>query len=274
MNLDLLLAVMEKVGLGLVLTVVPLLLKLLTDWREASKASAKVHDAEREAFRTVPESFLEKTRELVDSQEVLEQRTKDLSALINRAQGALSAGLLFDVYSKQIEKYQTETQARAGWSFIFAIFAMFSGLGFVIWGGIQAVSGLGWESRAAGAAVSAIGAALSGFITKTFLDVHKLSLTQLNRYFRQPVINSHVLTAQRLADHLESPPSKEAAYLTIIDRLATLIREEDLPDWRGHASSSLPEASLHAPSRPAIKRQTAGKPKGNSPGPEAAAESV
>jgi hypothetical protein len=30
-----------------------------------------------------------------------------------------------------------------------------------------------------------------------------LSLLQLNHYFKQPVINSHILTAQRIADKLE-----------------------------------------------------------------------
>ena len=44
--------------------------------------------------------------------------------------------------------------------------------------------------------IAAIGGAISAYITKTFLDVHKVSLQQLNRYFAQPVINDHILMAQ------------------------------------------------------------------------------
>lgn len=129
---------------------------------------------------------------------------------------------------------------------------MLSGLSFVVWGGMEAVTSNQWESRAVGATVSAIGAALSAFITKTFLDVHKLSLSQLNRYFRQPVLNSHVLTAQRLADQLVDPAVKEEAYKAIIQRLASLIREDQQePDIE---LTTAKEASEPARKRTAAKK--------------------
>jgi cytochrome c biogenesis protein CcdA len=116
-----------------------------------------------------------------------------VAELIESSQTALQTGRLFNLYSKQIEKYQTQTQARAGWSFIFAIIAMVSGLGFLVWGGYEIIrEHVKWEHVAAGNAISAIGGAVSAFITKTFLDVHRLSLIQLNHYFRQPVLNAHI----------------------------------------------------------------------------------
>ena len=84
----------------------------------------------------------------------------------------------------------------------------------------------GLQNIAAGSAISAIGGGISAYITKTFLDVHKTSLNQLNRYFRQPVINEHILTAQRLADYLEDKPSRLKAYKSIISRVTGLIRNE------------------------------------------------
>ena len=61
-----------------------------------------------------------------------------------------------------------------------------------------------WENHVtAGASISAIGGGISAFITKTFLDVHKLSLTQLNGEFRQPVLNDNILMAQRLSDEVD-----------------------------------------------------------------------
>ncbi len=202
------------------------LAKLLNDYRETRRARDRVLQAEKEAFRTVPETLVSKTGELVASQERLEQRTKQIAELVDRAQASLQVGVLFDLYSKQIEKYQTETQARAGWSFIFAILAMFSGLGFVIWGGTVVFTSGDWQKVAAGSAISAIGGAVSAYITKTFLDVHRLSLLQLNRYFRQPVLNAYVLTAQRLAEHLDEPEARRAAYKDIISRVIGLIHED------------------------------------------------
>jgi len=231
-------------GFTVVVSLIAIVIKIIGDFRNSRVARERVLDAEKEAFRTIPKAVLEKTKELADSQDQLEQRAKELANLVERAQGALSVGILFDVYSKRIEKYQTETQARAGWSFIFAIVAMLSGLSFVVWGGMEAVTSNQEAVRIAGATVSAIGAALSAFITKTFLDVHKLSLSQLNRYFRQPVLNSHVLTAQRLADQLDDPAAKEEAYRAIIQRLALLIREDpQAPDTEPAAAKVMTETA-------------------------------
>jgi hypothetical protein len=209
-----------------VAAIVAVIAKLISNYLEAKQAREQVLQAEREAFRTLPEALANKTTELVASQEQLEQRTKQITDLLENAQATLRVGVLFDLYSKQIEKYQTETRARAGWSFIFAIFAMVAGLSFVIWGGTVVFSAGDWQKVAAGSAISAIGGAVSAFITKTFLDVHRLSLLQLNRYFRQPVLSSHVLTAQRLADQLDDPTAKSAAYGSIISHVVALIRED------------------------------------------------
>ena len=70
--------------------------------------------------------------------------------------------------------------------------------------------------------IAAIGGAISAYITKTFLDVHKVSLQQLNRYFAQPVINDHILMAQRLADALPNDSPKQKAYEGIIASVTAL----------------------------------------------------
>jgi len=88
------------------------------------------------------------------------------------------------------------------------------------------IASKGTEQIAAGAAISTIGGAVSAFITKTFLGVHRLSLTQLNRYFRQPVVNDHILMAQRLADAVGDPDSKKASYEMVIRSISKLIEAE------------------------------------------------
>jgi hypothetical protein len=88
---------------------------------------------------------------------------------------------------------------------------------------------------AAGASISTIGGATGAYITKTFLDIHRLSLSQLNFYFRQPVVNSHVLTAQRLAELLPQGAARQQAYEKILANIVTLIREDSTPGnvWAG-----------------------------------------
>lgn len=158
------------------------------------------------------------------SNEPSKNSASEISQLVD-VKNTLTINNLFDIYSKQIQKYQLQTRARASWSFGFAIFSMLMGLGFVLWGGSVILQKVTPQDIVSGAAISAIGGAVSAYITKTFLDVHKLSLLQLNRYFRQPVLNDHILMAQRLADHLEDSAAKQRAYEKIIDSISGLIVE-------------------------------------------------
>jgi len=200
--------------------------KLFLDYSQSRAARKLVLKAEKEAFHIPPEELDGDVGADKLSPELLAQRARDIDSLIRQNRDLLQVGRLFDLYSKQIEKYQTETQARAGWSFIFAIFSMLAGLSFVVGGGIHVLTNPGWEHVAAASAISGIGGAVGAFITKTFLDVHRLSLSQLNHYFRQPVVNAHVLTGQRLADQIEDPLLRQKAYQHLLVQVASLIRED------------------------------------------------
>ncbi|WP_339138742.1 MAG: hypothetical protein WGN25_00855 [Candidatus Electrothrix sp. GW3-4] len=160
----------------------------------ANEATRKVEDAERKAYE-------------IDSE----------------SSDDIAIGRLFNLYSKQIEKYQQETRSRATWSFIFAILSMCAGMAFMFWGGQVVLSAGGANHVAAGAAISAIGGGISAYITKTFLDVHKLSLTQLNRYFTQPVINDHIVMAQRLAEDVKDDEVRKKSYEKIVSSVTSLI---------------------------------------------------
>jgi len=215
------------------------LVKVVSDAIDIVRARKRLLEAEKQAYRQSPEDLVERTDQLKTSHDDLEKRARALDALIQSSRRSLQVGRLFDLYSKQIEKYQTETQARAGWSFIFAIVAMIAGLGFVVGGGVHILTNPGWEHVAAATAISGIGGAVGAFITKTFLDVHRLSLSQLNHYFRQPVVNAHVLTAQRLAEQMTDPAARQIAYQQILSQVAGLIREEASPGqvWTAPAVS-------------------------------------
>lgn len=131
-----------------------------------------------------------------------------------------------DLYNKQIHEYQKAAKLRASCSFYCALIAMFCGFAFIFWGGQHMLREINWDQLAAGFALAAIGGSISAFIAKTFLDVHRLSIQQLNQYFQQPVAASNVLMAKLLADNLSDSPARQKAYIKIISCLLSLTQEK------------------------------------------------
>lgn len=205
------------------------------------KADTKVSEAEKNVFQTIPEAFIAKTNELLASQESLENRAIEIEKVVLANQAVLQMGGLFNLYNKQIERYQTETQSRAGWSFIFAIFAMLAGLAFVCWGGVYIIAGGDWQHVAAGSAISGIGGGISAYITKTFLDIHRMSLSQLNQYFRQPVVNANILTAQRVADLISDDKARQEGYQKILLSVISLINQKSEDDFNTSQTKPKPK---------------------------------
>ena len=184
-------------------------IQLLMESLQRRQASTAVRDAEQLAFSAC---------------NLMPARSRSLeTADDSPASGLIPASHLFQLYSKQIEMYQQETRARASWSFICAIIAMFAGFGFVFWGGAVLLKAEQGIVLAAGGLLAGVGGAVSAYITSTFLDVHKLSLAQLNHYFQQPVINDHILMAQRLADESGDPETRRKAYEQTISSVNALI---------------------------------------------------
>ncbi|MFP3991000.1 hypothetical protein U9R90_26740 [Streptomyces sp. E11-3] len=69
-------------------------------------------------------------------------------------------------------------------------------------------------------ALAAFSTVLSGYLTRTYLAMYKESIGQLNRYFDQPVLNSHYLTAERLIEGLDGEAATEVRRQIIDEVLA------------------------------------------------------
>lgn len=205
--------------------VITVILKLILDFWKYKLNSKKVEKAEKEAFDLSTYPLTSEIEVLKDEHNNLKQDTELVKMVVENSQNTIAMGRLFNLYSKQIEKYQQETRTRASWSFVFAIISMFLGMAFVFWGGTFILSDTGTDKVAAGAVISAIGGGISAYITKTFLDVHKLSLTQLNKYFKQPVINDNILKVQRLADDVGDIEVRKESYKNLINSITGLIFE-------------------------------------------------
>jgi ABC-type multidrug transport system fused ATPase/permease subunit len=199
------------------------LVKSVLDKKEIKRTEIKIEEAEKQAFPKLSQTMIEKIENLAASQEGLEERAQEISKVVEKSQKAVMLGNLFNLNNKQIESYQDQTRSRASWSFYIALIAMFFGFIFIFWGGQYILTNTGWDHITAGSAIAAIGGSISAYITKTFLDVHKLSINQLNRYFEQPVINDHILMAQRLADNLPNDEARQTNYELIINSITKLI---------------------------------------------------
>jgi hypothetical protein len=138
----------------LVVVLIILLVVGYQNGREKEKiATEKVEDAQKRAFYASDTTAKEIDYTSTD------RNSLDLPAL-------------FDLYSKQIEKYQIETRGRAIWSFIWAVVAMVGGLSLLLFGAWHVFNGNNSDAIPA-SAVTIVGSAVSGFIAKTFLDAHR-----------------------------------------------------------------------------------------------------
>lgn len=129
-------------------------------------------------------------------------------------------------YRGRINKYQDDTHRKGNWTFFSAMISMATGIGFLYWGGYK-IFAQGEGVSIVGTVITTLGAAITTFIAKTFLDIHKQSTSELNHYYKHPVINDHVLMAQRLADEMPEDEYKRAEYQKIITSLTGLVDRMD-----------------------------------------------
>ena len=139
-----------------------------------------------------------------------------------------------DLYNKQIQEYQKEAKRHASCSFYIVLIAMFCGFAFIFWGGRYILTQMTWDHLATGSAIVAIGGGISAFITKTFLNVHRLSIQQLNRYFDQLVATRYILMAQMLTDKLSGTATRQKACTEIISHLLSLTQQQPNKTYSTH----------------------------------------
>lgn len=234
-----LIQVFAKYGFIIVVTlsVLAFLYRMVSDILQVHLTRRKYFQVQRDIFEPALGSSIEGSSGADAGQTNLDKGRTGLPG----SRGQPSSPYLLSLYNSQIEKYQADTQQRASYSFFFALVAMSAGLGFIAWAAEVVLTGDSTEHTIAATLVSGVGAALSGFITKTFTDLHKVSLGQLNRYFRQPVLNEHVMTVERLADQLDGP-AKQSAYIRLIDKILSLMADANLSE-SSKAVSPSPDVS-------------------------------
>lgn len=122
-----------------------------------------------------------------------------------------------------LDDYQGPVRARARTSYTFGQMAIFVGLIVLLVGVVVTLVANEPSARIGVAGLSAVGATLSGYIAHTFLRVYERAQDQLNFYFREPLVTSYLLAAERLAEKLEGERRADA-YAAMVGEIVRAVR--------------------------------------------------
>lgn len=161
-------------------------------------------------------AFLMKRRYIEREEHVY--RALSLRRAAAKVEDTLSLANLFVFNRTLMNEYHSITKGQSEKSFRYSQIASFVGLFVLVSGASVAVVPVPALTKIAVAGLAAIGTAISGFISRTFLRSHELAISQLNNFFRQPLVSNYLLMAERLANNLPSE-AKGVANLKIIDRI-------------------------------------------------------
>jgi hypothetical protein len=122
---------------------------------------------------------------------------------------------LLELNQDQIDQYHRIATEQADRSFRSSQRAMAIGLAVIVACLAAGIYLRSSEAKIFVGAVAAVGAALSGFLNRTYIHMYGQTLGQLNRYFDQPVLTGYYLTAERLAQELPDNPEGEMRRMII-----------------------------------------------------------
>jgi len=161
------------------------------------------------------------------------------------------------VNRKQMDAYDALARSQAQTSYQASLAAM--GIGLLVLGaGIAVVISSHTDAtKYAAAIITASGAAVSGFIANTFINVYRHASKQLNFYFRQPLVQSYLLSAERIAGLMpDSPGERYAEQVSAILAVAATAQADSVHEKR--------DSNRRSPRLPGSTRPVSGKETGSS----------
>ncbi|MFD8099019.1 hypothetical protein ACFV24_05735 [Nocardia fluminea] len=109
---------------------------------------------------------------------------------------------LMEVNRRQMEAYDVQARSQGRSSHRSSLFAMTAGLAIVGAGLWITVNADDSATKYAAAIVAAVGTATGGYIARTFIRVNTAAQQHVRYYFEQPLVQSYLLTAERVAERL------------------------------------------------------------------------
>lgn len=96
--------------------------------------------------------------------------------------------------------------------------AMFTCLVVLVAGAAVAIRSSTISTQVVVGGLAALGGTLSAYLSATFMATYNKTLAQLNFFFGQPLVNSYLLTAERLS-HTLSDSQRDRVLVRVVDRL-------------------------------------------------------
>lgn len=157
-----------------------------------------------------------------------------------RAQGAADKAIdevtgpddllgLMRANKKQMEAYDTLARSQASSAHFASMIAGALGLMTIIAGVLVIVFTADTSTKYAAALVTAAGTATSGYVAKTFIRVQDGTMQQMRFYFQQPLVQSYLLSAERLVSQL--PEDRKAEQFERV--IGALIAQADRDEREG-----------------------------------------
>lgn len=162
-------------------------------------------------------------------------------------QSDLDINQLLELNRSEMTLYHRLTLEQAKKSFRSSQVAMFVGLALLLGAGlVTLLPGIALESRVSVASLGVVSGAASTYIARTFLRSHGTTLEQLNTFFGQPLVSSHLLAAERVASQLPEPHRTDQL-CKVVDRALAAADQQGGPN---------PSLSTHKPQRSKNRRGT------------------
>jgi len=125
---------------------------------------------------------------------------------------------LIDANRALLDKYQEPVRRQAHTSYAYAQAAITVGLLVLLVGAGITIAASETATQVGIAALTGVGTVLSGYVGRTYLRVYEHAQQQLNFYFREPLVTSYLLTAERLTQELQGE-RRDSAYSDMVSQI-------------------------------------------------------
>lgn len=122
---------------------------------------------------------------------------------VREVTGAADTLGLLNANQRQMEAYASIARSQAATSYRASQAAMGGGLLILLLGGAVAYFVADTATKAVTASLAVIGTAVGGYISRTFITVQQRATEQMGFYFKEPLVQSYILTAERIAHQLD-----------------------------------------------------------------------
>jgi TRADD-N domain-containing protein len=169
---------------------------------------------------------------------------------LEQLQDITDLATLLKLNRQQMDAYQTLSRDQAASSYTVSQVASVIGGLILLGGAIAVVAVPAAATKISVAALTALGGAFSGYISRTFLRVYERTLIQLNFYFQQPLISSYVLSAERLIEKM-GPRQRDSAYSAVVQDVLGITSRA------AHAGAAATDGALPqgVPAPPALEKE-------------------